>query len=497
MLSQIENFTLQDLAAAQRQHGVWSKILFALESGDETSLQPLPVSFSQFFLSPDRVLYRYWPRKKEPVAQFVVPECYVVAVLNLVHDTVVAGHPERERTLAAARMVYFWPTMRVDTDAYEDRCVKCAQHKGTVPRPSPILEYPPPARPWDVVSVDLLQLPASHQGSRYLLICVDHLSRYVVLASVKNKSAKYVAHALMTHLICQFSTPRVLLSDNVSEFWNQLLEEICKQFGIKQCFTVSYHPASNGFVERANRKILDVLRPVICGFQHIWEDWLAYVAASINSRVCESTGQSPYYIIFGVEKRLPYELLSSSHSRVYYVNDYAKSQLKVFSDFHSNVRERLQETSEAMCLQQHKRAAPVSLKVGDFVMLRVPERNSKLSPKFVGPRQIIRQLGFHKFEIYDLILNAYEIVHVDRLKKTSAQPEVPDSTLAESANTAVSPQPDDVLSIFPSQDYNLRPRRYFFFLFCLVPDVASCPLRSPALRSGCRPCSPQARCPLC
>ncbi len=74
MLSQIENFTLQDLAEAQRQHDVWSKVIFALESGGAASLPPLPVSFSQFFLSPDRVLCRYRPRKKEPVAQFVVPE---------------------------------------------------------------------------------------------------------------------------------------------------------------------------------------------------------------------------------------------------------------------------------------------------------------------------------------------------------------------------------------------------------------------------------------
>ncbi len=38
----------------------------------------------------------------------------------LVHDTVVAGHPGRERTLAAARAIYFSPAMRVDTDAYVD-----------------------------------------------------------------------------------------------------------------------------------------------------------------------------------------------------------------------------------------------------------------------------------------------------------------------------------------------------------------------------------------
>ncbi len=44
--SQIENFTLQDLAIAQLQHDVSSKVIFALEAGDETSLLPLSVSFS-------------------------------------------------------------------------------------------------------------------------------------------------------------------------------------------------------------------------------------------------------------------------------------------------------------------------------------------------------------------------------------------------------------------------------------------------------------------
>ncbi len=83
-------------------------------------------------------------------------------------------------------------------------------------------------------------------------------------------------------------------------------------------------------MERANRKILDVLRPVVSGLQHTLGDWLAYVAASIDSRVCESTGQSQNDRIFGVEKRLPYDLFSSSHSCVNNVDDYAKSQLKVF-----------------------------------------------------------------------------------------------------------------------------------------------------------------------
>ncbi len=58
-----------------------------------------------------------------------------------------------------------------------------------------------------------------------------------------------------------------------------------------------------------------------------------------------------------------------------------------------------------MCLQQHQRAALVSLKVGDCYA-------SGTGKKF----KVVRQLGGNKFEIYDLLLNAYETVHANRLK---------------------------------------------------------------------------------
>ncbi len=155
------------------------------------------------------------------MASVVIPEYYGLAV-QLVHDRVIAGHPGKECTLSAARRDCYWPAMRVDIDSHVSKCVKCAQNKGAVPRLPPILEYPPRDRPWDVVSIDLLQLPASNQGSKYLLVCVDHLSRYVVLVLIKDKSVNSVAHALITHLFCSYSTPRVLLSDNGAEFCNQV-----------------------------------------------------------------------------------------------------------------------------------------------------------------------------------------------------------------------------------------------------------------------------------
>ncbi len=112
-----------------------------------------------------------------------------------------------------ARAKCYWPTMRLDIEKHIAQCLSCAETKGTTTAPS--LEYPLPAGPFDVVGIDLLQLPRSIQGSIYVLVCIDHFSRFTVLAPLPNKSATTVAHAIVSHLICPYMTPRILLSDRI------------------------------------------------------------------------------------------------------------------------------------------------------------------------------------------------------------------------------------------------------------------------------------------
>ncbi len=135
----VENFSLFELRATQREHDVWKAFIYGLESGDETTLSSLSVPFSQFSLSPDGVLIRFWPSKRHPVEQYVIPETLVPTVLHLAHDAIEAGHPGRERTLSALRNNYYWPTMKIDVDRYVDRCDKCAHYKDVPSWPAPIL----------------------------------------------------------------------------------------------------------------------------------------------------------------------------------------------------------------------------------------------------------------------------------------------------------------------------------------------------------------------
>ncbi len=137
--------------------------------------------------------------------------------LKLLHKTPAAGHLGRDKTLSMARTKYYWPTLKLDIEKHIAQCLSCDETKGKT-KTTPVLECPLHAGHFDVVGIDLLQLPHSHQDSSYVLVCVYHFSRFTVLASLPNKSATTVTHALVSHLICPCTTPRVLLSDNGTEF---------------------------------------------------------------------------------------------------------------------------------------------------------------------------------------------------------------------------------------------------------------------------------------
>ncbi len=181
-----------------------------------------------------------------------------------------------------------------------------------------------------------------------------------------------------------------------------------------------------------------------------WEDWLQHIAASINTSVNVSTGKSPYYILYGMEKRLPYDLRARPHGPLYNYDRYAQQQLHTFAKIHSEVRGILKATKAEMMANQHKKAVPVALKEGDTVMLKQGERNSKLGAKFVGPYRVIRNVRGNKFEILDPNTRVSLIIHSDRLKV------IPSAlNLATEEGTSESNGPQDKSL---SHTYNSRPR---------------------------------------
>ncbi len=68
----------------------------------------------------------------------------------------------------------------------------------------------------------------------------------------------------------------------------------------------------------------------------------------------------------------------------------------------------------------HKKAIPEIIKEGYNVMVRLPDRKSKLSTKFTGQRYVLSHRHGNRCEVYDPFLKKSEIVQSDRLKVRQA-----------------------------------------------------------------------------
>ena len=146
-------------------------------------------------------------------------------------------------------------------------------------------------------------MPESKRGNRYCLVVVDYFSRYAVVVPIPNKSASTVAAALMDRVVLLFGHPGTLLSDNGTEFANELLRRLCEKIGTRKVFTTPYRPQADGMVERFNRTLLRLLSCFVDDSQQEWDEVLPYVLYAYNTAVSRVTGMSPFTLVFGCDPR--------------------------------------------------------------------------------------------------------------------------------------------------------------------------------------------------
>ena len=112
-----------------------------------------------------------------------------------------------------------------------------------------------------------------------------------------DKTAISVADAFFSNIVCRFGMPSVIHSDQGREFENKVMHELCLLGGSRKTKTTPYH--RDGLVERFNRTLLMMLAMFAGGQKDDWDDLLPPVMMAYQSSVHESTGFSPYRLMFG------------------------------------------------------------------------------------------------------------------------------------------------------------------------------------------------------
>ena len=110
--------------------------------------------------------------------------------------------------------------------------------------------------PLERVALDILgPLSRSSRGNRYILVVADYFTRWTEAYPIPNQEATTVARRFIVEFVCCYGAPLQILTDQGAQFQSQLFAEMCQLLNIDKTRTSSYHPQTNGLVERFNQTL--------------------------------------------------------------------------------------------------------------------------------------------------------------------------------------------------------------------------------------------------
>jgi len=144
--------------------------------------------------------------------------CHQIVVLS--HDSRLAGHRGRWKTLELVSQNYWWPQILRYVGRYVSTCDMCLQTKSfRCPLTGELHPLPIPSAPWDTISVDfIVELPQS-AGHDSIMVVVDSVTKHThFVSTVTMISAARAAHLFLNHVWKHHGLPRKVVSDRGPQF---------------------------------------------------------------------------------------------------------------------------------------------------------------------------------------------------------------------------------------------------------------------------------------
>ena len=179
------------------------------------------------------------------------------------------------------------------------RCCKGCQTAKISRHNKPVFsKFDEPTERFDHIHIDIVEPLPYADGFRYLLTCVDRFTCWPEAIPLVNIRAETVADAFFSGWIARFGTLATITTDRGAQF-----DGLCNQFRIVRNRTTSYHPQSNGMVERFHHQ----LKATIMAYESPSPRTTTLPAVLLGARSTgkELLGRSAAEIVYGTTLRLP------------------------------------------------------------------------------------------------------------------------------------------------------------------------------------------------
>ena len=197
-----------------------------------------------------------------------------------------------------------------------------------------------------------------------------------------------VQHFVWRNIVCCFGVPRLLVSDNGTQFASQQLGKLCTEVGIKQVFASVEHSQTNGQVESASRILLRGFKRRLEKAKGTWAEEVFGIVQAYHTTPQSTTGETPFSLVYGSKAMIPVEIQESSPRFQSFVAEESNEERWVNLDLLDEVRKEVRIKAEAVKRRvEHKNSSklkPRQFQVADLVMRKAHpyQLENKLFPKW-------------------------------------------------------------------------------------------------------------------
>nr|GEX33631.1 putative reverse transcriptase domain-containing protein [Tanacetum cinerariifolium] len=293
-------------------------------------------------------------------------------VMHESHKSKYSIHPGSDKMYQDLKKLYRWPNLKADIATFITM---------------------------DFVS-GLLRTLSGYDSIWVIVDCLTKSAQFLPMK--KTDSIEKLAHLYLKEIVCRHGVPVSIISDRDSLFTSKFWETLQKALGTQLNLSTAYHLETDGQSKRTIQTLEDMLRACAIDFGNSWDRHLPLVEFSYNKSYHASIKAALFEALYGRKCR----------SRVCWSED-RDSQL--------TGPELIRETSEKI-VQIKNRCDKVMLKVSPWKGVIHFGKRGKLSPRYIGPFEIIERIGLvaYKLELPEKLHGIHSTFHVSNLKKCLA-----------------------------------------------------------------------------
>ena len=231
----------------------------------------------------------------------------------------------------------------------------------------------------------------------------------------------------MNEIVRLHGIPISIVSDRDPRFTSRFWKSFQDALGTRLNFSTAFHPQTDGQSERTIQTLEGMLRACVIEFKGSWDEYIALMEFAYNNQFHSSIGMAPYEALYGRKCRSP----------VYW--DKEGTMILEGPDIVQNMMDKVNIVKEKLKAAQDRQKSYVDqnrremeYQVGEKVFLKVSpwkgvmrfSNKGKLSPRYIGPYEIIEKIGplAYRLALPLELSQIHDVFHVSMLRRYRSDP---------------------------------------------------------------------------